>query len=899
LCCSQKTRSQCNPNLYASFSAGYDCVSQQGFIIITMLNGTGPYTYNIVQPSNGATVASGTPATNTYSTPALPQGQYSAAFTDANGCMYNTSVIVAISYTAANINFPAGGTASVTCYGGSTGSVSSVPPSSFTSPLSYSWQPGGYTTPVVTGMPAGVYSVTVKDSKGCQVTNTVTVKEPPPILTTLTNTYITCFGYTMATPFTSTGNVSSTSYTLNGTPMVSSVASPVSAGINTIITMDSKGCVMTNTVLVSQGIQTTINFSINKPSCPGVSDGSVSTAVSTSTPPYSYTWQPGNSNNATLSNISTGTYTLTLQDANSCITKSTTIVSPAISATISAITSPENCSAADGSFTLNVTGVSPPFTFTTLPVGPHAGTSLANLSSGTYTTITNYNSTCIDTTYVVVGNLSTVSVSIQNSVAIVCYSNCTGSVMLSVQNAVLPVTYSATGMPATNTNIISNLCAGFYTIKVVDANGCPATATVNFVDPPQFTYSATAPSTACAGRQVNLQGSGSGGTGNYTFIWTPGNINGQLVGVVPAGTTVYTLNAFDSKGCTQPPVQLTVSVLPMISVSLPASGAGICPGSTAQITPTVSGGDGIYSYLWLPGSSTAPSVFVENITVPVYTLVVTDACGSPPAVKLVTINLFPATKPLYQVKGGRGCEPYCTAFINVTPRSGQAIWSFGSQSAQQTGDTTRYCYEKAGNYDLKLSVVDSNNCRAAYIYTNAITVMQSPKAGFMSLPEHPTLKTSENVLFSNTSENGTSYQWYSGSTLLGETQNIYYTFPDTGCYLFQLVAKNPQGCTDTLEKYVCVNEDFNFYMPNCFTPNDNGLNDVFMPKGTAWLPDNYLFEIYNRWGSRLFKTSEIGKGWDGSNAGASTPQNAFVWRVTVTDMQQVRHVFQGSVTLLR
>lgn len=895
-CFFKKAGAQCSPSLYASVSSAYDCLIGQGFITFTLSNGTAPYTFTITQSSNGSVAATGTSASNTGSTPAVPQAQYNVYFADANGCTYNTIMVVNISYATANVVFA---TTSVSCYGGNTGSITITPPSSFSPALTYTWQPGGYNTPVVTGLTAGIYSLTVADSKGCQVTNTVAVKEPPPIVSSLTNTHITCFGYTMTTPFTSTGNVGSTSYTLNGVPMISSVAT-VSAGLQTIITLDSKGCQMTNTVMVSQGIQTTINFAITKPTCPGTSDGAISTAVSTSTPPYSYTWQPGNSNNATLSNIPTGTYTLILLDANGCITRSLTTVSPAISATVTAITSPENCSAADGSFTLNVAGVNPPFTFTTLPVGPHAGMSLGNLSSGTYTTITNYNSTCIDTTYVIVGNLSTVSVSVQSSVAIDCYTHCTGSVMLNVQNAVPPVTYSATGMPLSNTNVISNLCAGFYQVKVLDGNGCPATTTVNFVDPPQFTYSATAPATACAGQQVNLQGSASGGTGAYTFNWKPGNLNGQLVGVVPAGTTVYSLTAFDSKGCTQAPVQFTVSVLPVISVSVPAAGAaGICPGSTAQITPTVSGGDGNYKYLWLPGNTTSPGIFVENLTVPVYTLVVSDVCGSPSVVKLVSINLFPATQPVYKMSSNRGCAPFCATFINATPKSGQATWIHGDKTFEQKGDTVRYCYTAAGNYDLKLSVVDSNNCRAAYNFTGAIQVQQSPVAGFMSIPERPTLKTADNVLLNNTSEGGTSYQWYKGSQLLGETANIYYTFPDTGCYLFQLVARNPQGCTDTLEKYVCVAEDFNFYMPNCFTPNDNGLNDVLIPHGTSWLADNYLFEIYNRWGTRLFKTTEIGKGWDGRNAGASTPQNTFVWRVLVTDQERVQHVFQGSVTVLR
>ncbi len=870
----------------------------------TVSGGASPYTVTVVNSSGTATLATGSTSSNTGTLTGLPPVSFSIHVVDVNGCNGGTTGQVSVSPTVTNIGFS---TTSVSCNGANNGIAFASAPSSFTAnPISYTWQPGAYNTASIGGMTGGVvYTVTVRDNQGCTATNTVSVNEPPPIISTLTNTYITCFGYTLSSPIVSTGTVGATSYTVNNAAVSSSIATNLMAGTQTIITRDSKGCTATNTVLVTQGLQSLINFSITKPTCPGTSDGTVVPNISNAPPAYNYTWLPGGSNGSngsSLQNVPTGTYTLTLQDGNSCITQSLVNVLPAQSAIVTALTKPENCSAADGSFTLNVTGAGPPFTFTTLPIGPHSNSVVSNLSTGSYTAITNYNGSCIDSLVFNVGNLSTVSVSVINSVPVKCFNSCTGSVLIGVQNAVSPVTYSLTGVPSSTSNLITNLCAGFYVIKVVDNNGCPATTTLNFATPTAFSYSATGPSAVCAGQPVMLTGSASGGSGGYSFVWQPGNIPGQVISTVPPGTTVYTLNAYDSNGC-MGAAQHTVNVQPLISINIGSSGAGICPGTTTQITPTVTGGDGNYSYQWQPGGYTSPSVFVENVTVPIYTLVVTDGCGSPAAIRLIPVNLFPVTQPVFTATKNRGCEPLCTRFVNLTPKATAIKWNYGDRPLEQTGDTTQYCYQRAGLYNISISLTDSNNCKASYSYTNAIEVLASPKAGFVSDPARITIKAAEQVYLKNTTANGGTYRWFYGEAiggkLLGETENIYYTFRDTGCYKFSLIANNLNGCSDTAQKFLCVEEGFNFYMPNCFTPNESGLNDVLIPQGTGWLKKNYLFEVFNRWGLRIFSTTDVNTGWNGANTDNQTPYNSYIWRITVTDTDDVPHSFSGPVTVLR
>lgn len=899
-----KMQAQCPASIFAVPSTSYDCISGQSSVIISVNGNQAPYTCTLVNQSTSATVATGTIATNTGgsiytgTTTGVSVGSFNVFITSASSCTYMTTMQVTIPFSPANVVFT---NTMVSCFGGNNGASLGSTTGPFVAPFTYTWNTNPQqNSQTAINLTAGIYSVSIKDSKGCVVTNSTQITEPAIINSTFANTLVPCFGGTITTGINTTGGTAPYSYTVNGVSLSGTTASLIAAGIHTIITKDSKNCVRTETLQVTQVSQPVINFSTTSPLCPGSSNGAASATVSNAPPSFSYTWQPVAAFTNNINNISTGSYTLTVKDASACITKSVVVVSPAVIINATITTKPENCSAVDGSATLSITGGNIPYTFTTIPIGPHPSNVINNLSSGSYTTIIKDGNNCLDTNVFVVGNLSTVSVSISSFTPALCYNQCNGAIQMSVQNAIPPITYSASGSPTTTSNSITNMCSGYFIIKVVDAIGCPATTTINFPAPPAFSYSASGPSSICYGKNITLQGNVSGGTAPYNYVWNPGNISGQAISLTPAATTVYSLNVYDTNNCTLPPYTVTVTVAPPISININSSETGICPGTTAQITPTITGGDGNYSYDWLPGNITTSSIFVQNITVPNYTLFVNDGCGSPTAVKVVTINLFPVTVPTYSIVSASGCEPFCTQFINTTPKSSYPIWNYGDKPFEQQGSPSLYCYEKAGIYNLKLTVTDSSNCKSAYTYTGAINVLASPEVDFTTDPKIITLNNSENVLFENLTSNASLYEWSVNGNNLSINKNINYSFSDTGCVSFKLVAYNQNNCYDSLEKNICVIEGFNFWMPNCFTPNTDNLNEIFIPKGTGWVEKNYRFEIFNRWGKRIFHTSDPYKGWDGV-AGDKTYDcsTIYYWRVTVTDNIDGIHEMKGHVLLLR
>lgn len=879
----------------------YNCVTGVCEITITITNSSISPPYTITSSPAGINgVTSGTTFTMTN----IPfQLSYNITVTGSGTCTALGQVYYTNPTSPVNIAITQ---SNVSCFGGSDGAALA----SFggVGPYTWHWSTGA-TSPSVSNLAPGVYTVTIGDSRNCVATKPFTITEAPEIKSSFSTTLIACNGASVTSAITTTGGSSPFSYTVNGNAITTppgNVATNITAGPQTIITKDTKGCVKTNTFILSQAAQQVITSTVSSPNCPGDTNGSAAVTVSGPVAGYSYTWYPVNSSGSSISAVPAGNYTLSVQDASNCITNSVITIPPALAMTPVALVSKENCSAADGAFTLMVSGGTAPYSYTTQP-GNVIGNVVSGLSTGSYTTVIKDARGCLDSTKTNVGNLSTVSLHILTVTPVQCYNNCNGSVILNTQNGVLPVTYSITGLPSTTNNAVSNLCAGFYIVKAVDHIGCPAFDTINFPQLPVFSYSAATPPPVCIGKKVKLQASAVGGNGAYTYIWNPGNLNGQEINVDPVVTTVYSLNVYDGKGCTLPPYTVTVNINPKISIAINSSASGICPGTTAQITPTISGGDGNYTYMWLPGNSKGSSIFVENITVPTYTLFVNDGCGTPQAEKEITIRLHPVTQPLYKEEGKGGCMPYCTRFINITPGSRNPVWNFGDRPVEEAGDTALYCYDKAGSFNLRLTVTDSNSCRSSFTYTNAVKVLVRPEAGFITEPGTITLNDAEDVLIRNISDNASLYEWSVNGIYQGSTRNIHYTFRDTGCYDIKLVTANANLCKDSTIRSICVFEGFNFYMPNAFSPNQDGVNDVLLPKGTGWLYDNYRLEIFNRWGIRVFFTTDVHTGWNGDveldpfrqEVLSANQNDIYVWRVSLTDNLQKEHVLKGTVTLLR
>jgi gliding motility-associated-like protein len=137
------------------------------------------------------------------------------------------------------------------------------------------------------------------------------------------------------------------------------------------------------------------------------------------------------------------------------------------------------------------------------------------------------------------------------------------------------------------------------------------------------------------------------------------------------------------------------------------------------------------------------------------------------------------------------------------------------------------------------------------------------------------------------------------TTAENSLRNPIHTYIDTGAFCPQLVVVNDKGCIDTTTQCLEVEPLFSLYIPNAFSPNGDGLNDIFVPKGDYL--KNFEMYIFDRWGQELFHSTDISNGWNGTVKGGNIicQEDSYVYKITVTDWHNKVHSYIGEFMLLK
>jgi gliding motility-associated-like protein len=225
-------------------------------------------------------------------------------------------------------------------------------------------------------------------------------------------------------------------------------------------------------------------------------------------------------------------------------------------------------------------------------------------------------------------------------------------------------------------------------------------------------------------------------------------------------------------------------------------------------------------------------------------------------------------------------------------------WDFGNGKTS-TAYEPNTVYTAAGNYTATLIVETTEICNDTSVaQLMNIVVHASPQAAFSVVPKETSL-ADPYVHISGFAEESVHTTTFSFGDGQGSTQfeNVH-SYADIGTYTITQILENQYGCLDTLSSLVKILPDFYFWIPNSFTPDGNGLNDVFMPLTLGTL--NYEFEIYNRWGARIFRTENTKEGWNGSFKNEACEQGVYTWRITYKNILTGRSEQRiGNVNLFR
>ncbi len=684
-------------------------------------------------------------------------GAYQVTVTDANGCEA-TDLITLISPQPLGINATLSNNNgnNVSCATGSDGNIA-ITVEGGTAPYAYAWDTGG-TNADLTGVGAGTYTLTVTDTNGCEALSSYTLTAPEPINTDLI-TAILPGGFSVSCHNAADGSIGTAitggiaPYTTtwsgpNGYTSTTTSISGLMAGTYTLEITDANGCTELHTVELTAPTPVSVALDAatwngdHNITCAGESDGQINATVSGGLPGYAYTWSgPGGftSTDVTISGVMAGEYQLIATDANGCDAIATIILSePAVldlQATLSDIGAgyQVSCAGDDGAISLNVTGGTQEYSFNwTGPDGfGSMDQNINGLGAGIYHVVVSDANGCIFETNYQLQEPVPLEVAF-TATSNTCPGDDTGALGTTISGGAQPYVLIWNGPNGftSNSEDLTGLIAGTYSVSISDAVGCTGT----------FDHVLVGPSPLTSGTyvsfygQYNLQCVGDstgvielapqGGTAPFTVLTTgpagysaPGNDHTGLV----AGD--YMVNLVDANGCvmdttitlTQPDQVISTT----LDVSLFPSGTNIsCHGaSDGWISATVTGGVGPYTFFWRGPDSTewtTPTITGLAAGQYAYELVVTDAneCSfftdvvlTQPDSALSAVLIVSEYNDGYNVS----CDGATNGSIDLTASGGNGGFTYTwTGPGGFTASGTQLTDLVAGNYEV--TITDMNGC---------------------------------------------------------------------------------------------------------------------------------------------------------------------------------------------
>ena len=449
--------------------------------------------------------------------------------------------------------------------------------------------------------------------------------------------------------------------------------------------------------------------------------------------------------------------------------------------------------------------------------------------------------------------------------------------------------------PNNGTIVIGGLLEGdIVTFTIEDQYGCPYVYTSSaFIGPAIPTLTAQNP-LCVSDVPVQLNATPPGGTWSGQGVSSAGLFNPTTAGV---GTEII---SYTPAGC-------ALSGTMNITVYGPLDATIVDPGSLCidanPIVLTAASPGGVWISIGI--TNTATGLFNPNIAgvgTTTITYTIPGNCGDTDT-QTITVNPLPVISFTADVTSG--CAPLIVNFTNTSvPLGNGCTWWVDGVPSGNNCASLNYAFNSLGCYDIQLSTTDGNGCSGNSSIADYICVSQQPVSTFSWAPISPNVGNTT-VQFINYSLGAVSYDWTFMDMYYLSASDPVFTFPNEapGEYNVCLLVTSADGCTDLSCGTVVINDQFNIFVPNCFTPNADGRNELFKPsiRGES-LIQTYEFKIFNRWGDVLFETNDINEGWYGEvDAGEYYAIDAvYSWLVKIVPKNGQEPFEQtGHVTVIR
>ena len=907
----------------------------------------------------------------------LPAGSYPIQVQDSNGCLFSAPVTI----TEPSPLHPALlDLLMVDCFGNSSGSFT-VDGSGGTAPYSFAlngnpFQPSG----TFDSLPAGSYTLTVRDDSSCLADTVLTLTEPSPVTIAVTDRIdVDCLGNASGVlSVAGGGGTPGYEYSLDGSPwQASGTFTGLFAGFYTLTVRDSNRCatsvdtlIATPTGLVA-GLDTLVDVA-----CHGDSTGYFTLRAQGGTTPYLYTYDFLTFDPATLydslpaqtdtiyledangcivpvpytiseppplsglvteqanvacngdssawlrlsagggndpytfsvdgitfqpdslfTGLPAGAYTLTVQDSNGCTFAFPTTITepPLLQATIATQRNVDCYGNATGAVFLQATGGTLPYLFQwdTLPADTLRF--FGGLAAGPYTATVSDDSGCVVTVPVLITQPDSLTLAVDSLLDIACFGDATGFIDLQAQGGTLPYAFSADSLAFQGDSLFAGLTAGAYSLWVRDDSGCVARLDTGLREPPDLVITlAEQVDVQCFGlANGQLEASATGGVTPYLFDLNQGlpTADSAFAGLAPGR---YTLRVTDQNGCQDSLPDLAITEPDLLTVAAVVDDVNCYGVNDGSIRALPAGGTRPYTYAWSSEPPQADSL-ASALFAGTYSLQLTDANGCDTS---LTAEVH---------------EPDSLILLPVSQTAAFCDWANGAAEVGATGGTQPYRYLWEGLSGLnapiatdifgglyRIQVTDSLGCTD----TTSLFIDNTPPAvpAFrMDPPAGDSILASRMpVRFFNESAGAVAYRWDFGVPgVVSDEENPRFQYPEPGTYTVTLTAYNPFiVCPTDFSLTFTIIPDGQLFIPNAFSPNDDGHNDWFRVGGEGIRQMELI--IFSRWGRELARLQSLEDGWDGrSYQGQPMPEGVYTYVVQATLNNGARIERGGTITLFR
>jgi gliding motility-associated-like protein len=670
----------------------------------------------------------------------------------------------------------------------------------------------------------------------------------------------------------------------------------VAAGPHTVVVTDaSAGCTSTINVTVIQNTVITANAVPTATSCSGANNGQILVTPNGGTAPYTFLLNPGaiiqTGNTALFTGLAAGTYTVMVNDAGSCFLSSpisvTVVAGPILTTTVT-VTDALCNGGATGIITVTQPVIgNPPYQYSLDGIIWQASNIFNGLVAGNYTVYYRESLGCQGSQPVTVSEPAGMTSSAA-TVAAVCNGDINGIITITAGGGIIPYQYSIDAGVNWQASNVFTVAAGTYTIIIRDANNCTKTQIATVTEPAVLTAASVNGNASCdGGNDGVITVNAAGGNSGYTYSIDGVNFQPSNIFNVAPGT--YTITVKDNLGCST-----TFNTIVGLTNNLtftPQTDPTICESNSTQLQLT----SNATIYAWTPATGLSNTTISNPVANPMVTTqyTVTATLGRCSANDIVIVNVNAAPIP---DAGPAGFICYGQTYQLQGSGGVQYTWTPSTNLSSTTMSNPVSTPVKTITYTLT-QVIDAIGCRS--LTTDQVTVDVTPPIKVKTYP-YDTIGYPGDQFQLNATSAATFYSWSPATGLSNPNiANPVLTVGPLGSdVLYQVIASTAAGCRGEGYVNLKVYKGPELYVPTAFTPNGDGLNDLFYPFPVGIRSINY-FKVFNRWGQLLFSSTTLYKGWDGKLQGVEQPTGVFVFMAQGVDKNGKLLTRRGTVTLIR